>query len=183
RVALAQESDALGAGDRLDAAHVRRARALRQDLEQPDLRGRAHVRAAAELARVGAVADLDHAHDAAVLLAEQRGRAEALGLVERRRDRADRVVARDPRVDLVLDLAAVLWTEALGVGEVEAQLVGADVRAGLVDVRASARAELGGEKVRRAVVAGGRGAGDLVDARDDALADVQLALDRLDDDD
>ena len=80
----------------------------RDDPERADLGGRAHVRAAAQLARVLAVADLDHPHDVAVLLAEQRHRAEPLGLVERRRDRAHRVVARDPLVDPVLDVAQLL---------------------------------------------------------------------------
>ena len=80
--------------------------------QQADLGGRAHVRAAAELARVLAVADLDHAHDVAVLLAEQRHRAEPLGLLERRRDRAHRVVGEDPGVDLVLDVAQLLARSA-----------------------------------------------------------------------
>src|SRR3954470_17438983 len=181
-VALAHEPHRLGAGDRLDAAHVRRARALRQDLEQPDLGGRAHVRAAAQLARVRAVGDVDHAHDVAVLLAEQRGRAEALGLVERRRDRPHGVVADDPLVDAVLDRRAILGRQALGVAEVEAQLVGPAVRAGLVDVHAEALAQRRVEQVRRGVVARGGVAREAVDARDDALAGAQLALDRLDDD-
>ena len=41
----------------------------------------------------------------------------------------------DPRVDAVLDLAQLLGRQALAVREVEAQLVGADVGAGLADVR------------------------------------------------
>ena len=96
-VVAAQETDRLGPGDRLDAAHVGRARALADDLEQPDLGRGAHVGAAAQLARVAAVADLDHPHDVAVLLAEEGHRPQALGLVERRRQRAHRVVAQDPR--------------------------------------------------------------------------------------
>ena len=63
-------------------------------LNSADLGGRADVRAAAQLAREGAVADLDHPHDVAVLLAEQRHRAERLGLVERGRQRADRLASR-----------------------------------------------------------------------------------------
>jgi hypothetical protein len=47
-----------------------------------------------------------------------------LGLVERRGQRRTGVVAQDPRVDLVLDVAALLLAQALRVGEVEAQLVG-----------------------------------------------------------
>ena len=49
-------------------------------------------------------------------------------------------------------------------------------------VRAEPVAQRRVEQVRRGVVARGRVARHLVDARDDALADVQLALDRLDDD-
>ena len=45
-----------------------------EDRERPDLRGRADVRAAAELARPAV--DVDDAHDVAVLLAEQHHRAE-----------------------------------------------------------------------------------------------------------
>src|SRR3954451_4311616 len=180
RVARAQQRDRLRARHRLDPPHVRRARGLGQDLEDADLAGRAHVRAAAELARVRAVRDVDHPHDVAVLLAEQRGRPEALGLVERRRDRQDRVVLGDPRVDLVLDLATLLGRHPLGVGEVEAQLVRADVRARLVDVHAERLAQRRMQKVGGGVVARRREAGAAVDARDDPLADVQLALDRLD---
>ena len=48
-------------------------------LKTPISAVRAHVGAAAQLARPVAVADLDHPHDVAVLLAEQRHRAEATG--------------------------------------------------------------------------------------------------------
>ena len=65
---------ASGPGHRLDAAHVRRARGLGRHVEQADLGRRAHVRAAAQLARDAL--DLDHPHPVAVLLAEQRHRAE-----------------------------------------------------------------------------------------------------------
>ena len=180
-VVLAHERHGRGAGDRLDAADVRGARALADDPEEPDLGGRAHVRAAAQLAREAAVADLDHPHDVAVLLAEQRHRAERLGLVERRRDRPHRQALEDPRVDLVLDVAAVLLAELRGVGEVEAQLVGADVRAGLADVVAEPLAQRRVQQVRRGVVAGRRVARRAVDLRDDALARAQLALDRAHD--
>ena len=131
---------------------------------------------AAQLARPGAVADLDHAHDVAVLLAEQRHRAERLGLVERRRQRAHGMVGEDPLVDLLLDVAQLLRGQRLAVREVEAQLVGPDVGAGLAHVRADARAQRGVQQVRRGVVAGGRAPVRGIDARDHALALVQLAL-------
>ena len=76
--------------------------------EGADLGGVADVRAAAQLARVVALADLHHAHHVAVLLAEQRHRAEALGLLQRGGDRAHRVGVGDPGVHLVLDVAQLL---------------------------------------------------------------------------
>ena len=51
-----------------------------------------------------------------------------------------------------------------------------------MDVRAQPLAQRRVQEVRRGVVGRGRVAGHAVHARDDALADVQLALDRLDDD-
>ena len=57
--ATAQQRVRLARGDRLDAARAGADRALGGDHERPDLRGRAHVRAAAELARVAG--DVDHA--------------------------------------------------------------------------------------------------------------------------
>ena len=80
----AQRRDRGRPAERLDAPHVGGARGLAEDPHDADLGGRAHVRAAAQLAREIAVADLDHPHDLAVLLAEQRHRAERPGLVERR---------------------------------------------------------------------------------------------------
>ena len=65
------------------------------------------------------------------------------------------------------------------VGEVEAQLVGPDVGAGLAHVRAEALAQRRVQEVGGGVVALGRAARGAVDARDHALALVQLALDRL----
>jgi hypothetical protein len=59
---------------------------------------------------------------------------------------------------------------AAGLGEVEAQLVRADVGAGLADVVARALAQRRVQQVGGRVVAGRRVARDAVDARDDALA-------------
>ena len=77
-LALAEEVDRGGAGDRLDPAHVGGAGALGGDLEDADLGGVGDVGAAAELARDAV--DLDHPHPLAVFLAEQGHRAELLGL-------------------------------------------------------------------------------------------------------
>ena len=70
------------AGHGLDAAQVRADRALAHDLDRPDEPERVHVRAAAQLDRV--LSGFEHAHEVAVLVAEERDRAEALGVVLRR---------------------------------------------------------------------------------------------------
>ena len=84
--------------------------------------------------------------------------------------------ARDPRIDLVLDVAQLVGAEALGMGEVEAQLVGADVGAGLAHVGAQPRAQRRVQEVGRGVVGLGRVARPRVDARDHPLAGLELAL-------
>ena len=65
------------AGDRLDASDAARRAALGHDAEGADLGGGADVDAAAKLA--GELADLDHPHLVAVLLAEKGRRASCLG--------------------------------------------------------------------------------------------------------
>ena len=60
---------ALG-GDGFDAAHARRHAALAHDLEDADVAGARHVRAAAQLHRE--IAHAQHAHVFLVFLAEQR---------------------------------------------------------------------------------------------------------------
>ena len=71
----AQPLDRTGAGDRLDAAEVRADRALGHDLHRADVAERLHVGAAAQLG--GVAARLEHPHDVAVLLAEERDGARA----------------------------------------------------------------------------------------------------------
>ena len=68
-----QEPVGVAADQRLDAAYAGADRRLAEQLDHAELAGAAGVRAAAELARP--VADRDHAHLVAVLLAEQRHRA------------------------------------------------------------------------------------------------------------
>ena len=97
--------------------------------------------AAAQLARPLPVADLDHPHHVAVLLAEQRHRAEPLGLVTGGLDRAHRVVGGDPAGHEPLDRGKLVVGQPLAVGEVEAQLVGTDVGAGLAHVVAELAAQ------------------------------------------
>jgi hypothetical protein len=135
------------------------------------------MRAAAELPRD--VLDLHHPNALAVLLAEQRHRAEALGLVACRLDRAHRMVRREPPGHEPLDLGKVVGRQALAVREVEAQLVGAYVRAGLAHVRAEALAERRVQQVGGRVVAHRREPPVALHDRAHGLALPQLALDRL----
>ena len=84
--------------------------------------------------------------------------APRLGLVERGRERAYGLVVEDHPVDAVLDPAPVLVAQRRAVGEVEAQLVRADVGARLAHVGAEALAQRRVQQVRRGVVALGRAA-------------------------
>src|SRR5207248_10977012 len=108
----------------LDPARAGADRALAQDREGPDLRGRPHVGAAAELTRVARY--LDEPNLVAVLLAEEHHRAEPPRLVDRDDECAHRQVGEDPLVDAPLDFGALLRGERLRVREVEAQLVRAN---------------------------------------------------------
>ena len=80
------------------------------DLEEADLRGGRDVRAAAELA--AEVVDLEHAHELAVLLLEERESADLGGVLAGGHERAHRVVLDDAPVDEVLDLAQLLRRSA-----------------------------------------------------------------------
>ena len=71
----------------------------------------------------------------------------------RRVHRAHRMVLDDPGVHRLLDVRQLLLRQALAVGEVEAQLVRADVGPGLADVRAEPLAQRRVQQVRGGVVA------------------------------
>ena len=160
-LALAEPVDRGGAGERLDPADVGRARALGGDLEDADLGRVGDVGAAAELA--GDAVDLDHPHPLAVFLAEQRHRPQLLGLGAVHLQPAHRQALLDPVVDAILDLAQLLGAERLAVGEVEAQLVGADGGAGLAHVGAETLPQRRVQQVGRRVVAHRRVAGLAID--------------------
>ena len=82
----------------------------------------AHVGAAAQLG--GVRAGLEHAHDVAVLVAEERDGTDLLGVVLGGLVVAHREVVEDVGVDQVLDLADLVGRDRLVVAEVEAQPVG-----------------------------------------------------------
>ena len=123
-------------GQRLDAAYAGGDPRLLGDEERRRFRRCADMGAAAQLRAELAIADRHHPDLVAILFAEERHRA--------RRDRLLRVADRsihgaflqDLVVDELLDGRALLRRQRGEVHEVEAQAVGRDQRAGLLDVRA-----------------------------------------------
>ena len=112
------------------------------------------MRAAAELgADALLLAKGDDAHFVAVLLGKERGHTLADGLVVGCPARVDRIVLQDDGIGKALDLRHILVAQRLAVGEVEAQALGRDQRAGLMHVRAQAIAQRGVQHVRARVVA------------------------------
>ncbi len=148
--ALVQQRERLAGGDRLDAPRAGADGALVEDHERPDLGRRADVRPAAELDRPAA--DVDDAHDVAVLLAEEHHRAELPRLVDRRLVDPHRQVREHPLVDALLDLRPLLRRQRGRMREVEAELVGPHGGAGLLDVLAEHLAQALVQKVRPGVV-------------------------------
>ncbi len=100
---------------------------------------------------------------------------------ERRRQRPHGLVLEDHLVDAILDPALVLVAQRRAVREVEAQLVRADVGARLAHVRPEPLAQRGVQEVRGGVVALGRAPRGAIHARAHALAVVQRARQRLQD--
>ena len=135
------------------------------------------MRPAAELARD--VLHLDHSHLFAVLLPEERHRAEFLRPRSRRVQSADGVVTGDPAIHQVLDVGELLGRKRLAVGEVEPQLVGPHGRTRLPHVCPEPPAKRGVEKMRGGVVAGCRMPKPAVHDKARPLALLELAaLDR-----
>jgi len=126
RCGLLYALDRAAARHRLDPAHPGRDPALRGDHQQADVAGALHVTAAAQLAGEVAVANRDHPHRVAVLLAEQGHGAQAARLADRHHLLPDRLVADDRPVGQPLDLAQLLLGHRLAPAEVEAEPVGLD---------------------------------------------------------
>ena len=122
--------------DGFDAPHARGHAAFAHDLEHADVARARDVRAAAELHRE--IAHAQHAHVFLVFLAEQRDRAfrhrRVVGHLAGFRGR----VPADFGVHEPLDLLQLIGGDRLEVREVEAQPIGRDQRAFLLDVRARA---------------------------------------------
>ena len=144
-----------------------------------DLARGVDVGAAAELVAEAVVqvdvADADDAHDVGVLVAEEgEGAARERLLVGLVLDVDGEVLAHG-LVGQRLDLAQLLRRQRLEMGEVEAQAVRRDQRAGLAHVRAEHLAQGGVQDVGAGVVAHDVAAQALVDARLDGVADGQRA--------
>ncbi len=119
---LGQVAERVDADQRLDPADAGADRRLGEDLHQAELAGPGDVRAAAQLA--GVVADLDDPHLVAVLLAEQRHRAQPARLVLRGDERVHLEVAQQHLVDLLLDVEQHRRRHRAGRVEVEPQPAG-----------------------------------------------------------
>ena len=124
-----------GAGQCLNAARARRHAAFGSNLEQADVTGAPHVRAAAELARIAAVAHGHHAYVVAIFLAEQRHGAGIDGCVKVHHLRLHFLVGQNVLVDQVFDVEHILLTEARVMREIKAQPVRRHQRPRLLHVR------------------------------------------------
>ena len=171
---LLQISQRVVAGDGFDTSDACRHTRLGHDLEQANVPAALHMGAAAEFA---ARADVEHADLIAVLFAEQHHRAELLRLFERQYPGLRRRIGQHLGVDQGLDLSHLLIGDRRVVREIEACSLGVDQRALLLHMRAQHFAQCLVHQVRRAVVAHGLGALLGVDAGDEAVADLDLALD------
>src|SRR4051794_39941830 len=93
-----EKSIRIGADEPFYPSHTGADGGLAQQFHQAELRRARRVGPTAELTRV--VTDFDDAHCLAVLLTEQRDRANAARLVLRSHERAHRQVVEQDRVDL-----------------------------------------------------------------------------------
>src|SRR5665213_2934987 len=139
-----------GAGQRLDAPHARGDRAFGGYLEEADIDGPRHMRAAAKLdremlgRRALRIFVFTHRHDAhlvAVFLAEQRQGAFLHRQIGRHQPRAHLGVLADAGIDLAFDRRHIVGRERLGLREIEAQALGRHERALLRDMLAEAPAQ------------------------------------------
>ena len=180
-----QEVERGSARDAFDPAHALRDAAFGRDDEHRDVAGARDVRAAAEFDRVRRVgfrhgiAEAQHAHFIAVLLAEQRHRARLDRLVRRHHADFRRSVLADDGVHFGLDRFDVLARHRRGVREVETEIVGLDQRALLRDVLAQTVAQRRMQQVRRRMVGADLGAAHAVDLQFGDVADLGRPRDHL----
>ena len=110
------------------------------------------------------------AHAVAVLLAEQRHRAGVERLIEIHDVGVDFDVLQDLLVDQPLNFSQLFGIGVGVVREVEAQPIGIDDAAGLLDVRSEHFAQRGVEQMRGGVIAHGGVAQIAVDLADQLIA-------------
>lgn len=108
-----QEAEGVHADERLDPAHAGADRRLGEDLDEAELGGAGHVRAAAQLA--GVVADLDDPDPLAVLLAEQRHGADPARLLLGGDEGVHLEVGQEHLVDLLLHVVQHARRHPVGV--------------------------------------------------------------------
>ena len=168
---VVDECQRAGAGHRFDAADARGHAGLGNDLEQADVAGTRHMRAAAQFG--GEIAHLQHAHAVAVLLAEQRHRAEIERFLVTHVSNFGFVVAAHLRVDHVFDAAQFLARHRLEMREVETQPIRRHQRAFLRDMFAKHLAQRRVQQMRRRMIEHGGLTARAVDARHDLRADAQ----------
>ncbi len=164
-------------GHRFDTAHARGHTALGGDLEQTDVAGARDMRTATQFG--GVVAHLQHAYVLAVLLAEQRHRAELERFLHAHVVDFGRVVGAHLLVDLAFDDRQVLGADRREVREVETQAIGGDQRALLLHVGAQHFAQGGMQQVGGRVVEDGGAAALAIDLAGQHIADLQAALGEL----
>ena len=171
RALLLRPGDRAIAGERFDTTDAGCDAALRHDDEQPDVPGRAHVGAAAQLD--AEARDADHPYTIAVLLAEERRRSggdRVRGGVDLGRHRH---IAINLFVDDPLDAIEIGARHRMEVDEVEAEPIRRDEGSFLLHVRAEHLAERRVEEMGRRVVPA-RSVADLrIDLRRDEVAGAQ----------
>ncbi len=141
------------AGDRFDASKVRSDRRLSDDLDGADVARGAYVRASAQLHRGTSFQDPDHV---AVLVAEERDRAERLSLVLGGLEGPHRTVRERLGVGEPFDLGDLLGGHRGVVREVETKAIGTDVRTRLLDVLTKHRTQRPVQHMGTGVIAADR---------------------------
>ena len=174
-----QVAQGVDADEGLDAAHPRPDRRLAGDGQRADLARVLHVGATAQLA-APRTTDLDDAHVLVVGLTEQRERTDLPCARQRHEGRRHREVLAHREVRHLLDLAAGRGRERLPPREVQAQVAGLVVRAGLQRRRAEHLAQGGVHHVGARVRLAGREPPLGVDLGEHAGTGVQGAGDDLD---
>jgi len=146
-------------------------------LEETDVAGAAHMRAATEFSRE--IAHLHHADFIAVLLAKERHRAGLDRIVVTHIGNGHRLVVHDNVVDERFDLGDFFACDRFRMREVETGALPGHQRAFLFDVRAQHFAQCGVQKVSSGVIARGGGALLQIDCGGDGVAHLQTAARQL----